>query len=618
MLEQSYDVSVRDTLKMAISRSLRAFEPPEHLTVSEWADRYRNMSSEETSRPGMWDTDSVPYMKFIMDCFAQDRIREIVMLKCTQIGGTEAMINMLGYTIDVNPSRIMYVLPDDDLCLNFSDERLKKMFRANPERFGEKVDLRSKPKMIKFIGGFAAIVSARSPSELASWSVPIILLDEVDKYPLWSGKEANPIKLAEERTKNWPIAKVVKVSTPTIKTGAIYKAYEGADVRYRYMVPCPHCGTMQELKFSQIKWPKNDEGEADTTVVRYQAYYECESCKARIDDRHKQQMLKHGKWEALNTVQGSPTSVAFHINSIYSPWLTFGKVAVEFLTSKDDPEALMNFVNSWLGEPWEDKASTLESDVVMDKQTEVSEGVIPSWTQIVTGGVDVQKNGFYWTIRAWGYRLTSQNIAHGWAESFEEIDAIMNRFWPDEEGELRWQVNLCAIDSGYNTEDVYDFCLISGGWAVPVKGASTQKVGRFTRSSIDAVGKQYHGQALYVVNGDSYKDLIASRVRRPLGQGAWMVFNGCDIDYAEQITSEHKIVTIKNNRRIESWVPKTAHAQNHYLDAEVYAGVAADLLQVRYLDELTEPADVAPGEVGREESSDENDNFLNMKGDSWL
>lgn len=612
------NATVKDTLEAALTNALQAFEPPEHLTVSEWADRYRNMSSEETSRPGMWDTEAVPYMKFIMDCFSRDRIREIIILKCTQIGGSEAMINMLGYTIDVNPSRIMYVLPDDELCVNFSEERLKKMFRANGDRFAKKVDLRSKPKMIKFLGGFAAIVSARSPSELASWSVPVILLDEVDKYPIWSGKEANPIKLAEERTKNWSIAKVVKVSTPTIKTGAIYKAYEAADVRYEYLVPCPHCGVMQVLKFSQVKWPKNEYGEAEPTVVRYQAYYECEACKGRIDDRHKSQMLKQGKWEPLNKVQGTPSSVAFHINSIYSPWLTFGKVAVEFLTSKDDPEALMNFVNSWLGEPWEDKANTLESSVVLDKQTEIPEGMIPEWTQLITGGVDVQKNGFYWTIRAWGYRLTSQNIAHGWAESFDEIDGIMNRFWPDTNGELRWQVNLCAIDSGYNSEDIYDFCLISGGWAVPVKGASTQKVGRFTRSNIDAAGKQYHGQALYIVNGDSYKDLIASRVRRPLGQGCWMVYSGCDIDYAEQITAEHKVGTIKNNRRIESWVPKTSHAQNHYLDAEVYAAVAADLLQVRYLEEKTEAADIPPGEVGRElKESSENENFLKVKG-GWL
>ncbi len=289
---------------------------------------------------------------------------------------------------------------------------------------------------------------------------------------------------------------------------------------------------------------------------------------------------------------------------------------MEFLTSKEDPESLMNFVNSWLGEPWEDKASTLDSGIVLEKQTDIPEGVVPSWAQVLTAGVDVQKYGFYWTVRAWGYNLTSQNIAHGWAESFAEIDLIMNRFWPDEDGELRWQVNLCCVDSGYNTDEVYDFCLMSGGWAVPVKGASTQSVGRYKRSSIDSPGKMTHNQALYIVNGDAYKNMIASYLRRPMGRGAWMVYNGCDMDYAEQVTSEHKVNIVKGGRRVETWVPKTAHAANHYLDTEVYAACAADLLQVRYLEE---PADVAPGETGRRDPPPTEDkDFIPDQGDNWL
>ena len=564
----------------------------------------------------MWDTSSVPYMKKIMDCFSEETIREIVFLKSTQIGGSEALINMLGYIIDQQPSRIYYVLPDDDLCIKFSENRLKRMFLSNREVFKGKVDLKSDAKFIKFNGGFAAIASARSPSELASWSVPVVLLDEIDKYPIWSGREANPIKLAEERTKNWPIAKVVKISTPTLKTGAIYKAYEAADIRYRFEMPCPHCGKSIAFQFANIKWPRDQFGEADPTVVQYQSYYECEYCKGRIDDRQKMQMMRAGEWKPLNQRRGRPRSVAFQINSIYSPWLTFGMVAVEFLTSKDDPETLMNFVNSWLGEPWEDKAATMDSEAVQNRRSDIPMGIVPSWAQIITAGVDVQKRGFYWTIRAWGYRMTSQNIAHGWAESFEEIEAIMNKVWPDEDGDLKWQVNLCAIDSGYSTEDVYDFCLQNSDWCVPVKGAVTQKVGRFTRSAIDAIGKQYHGQALYIVKGDSYKDLIAARLRRPLGRGCWMAYAESDLEYAEQVTAEHKIATVKGGRRMESWVPKTSHAQNHYLDAEVYAACAADLLQVRYLDEKDSGA-VDGGVEGRQ-AQQETDEFITEKGDGWL
>lgn len=556
-------------------------------------------------------------MKGIMDAFCDDFVREIVLLKCTQIGGTECMLNMMGYTIDRNPLRMYYVLPDDDLCVRFSEERVQKMFRSCANRFADKIAPKNDAQFIKFQGGFVNIVSARSPSKLASFSAPIIFLDEIDKFPLWSGKEANPIKLAEERAKNWPVAKIVKVSTPTVKTGAVYKAYESTDIQYGYCVPCPHCGKEQLYKFSQVKWPKNEDGSADKTAVKYQAYYECEYCHRRIDNRHKPAMLKQGCWKPIGEEVNKPSSIGFSINSIYSPWLSFGDVAVQFLSSKDDPEELMNFVNSWLGEPWEDKAAVMDKDVVQDKRTEIPEGIVPQWAQLITGGVDVQKAGFYWTVRAWGYGVTSQNIAHGWAESFEEVEAIMCRYWPDEEGELRWQVNLCAMDSGYNTEEVYDFCLMNDEWCVPVKGASTAKVGRFTRSQIDAAGKQWHGQALYIVNGDAYKDMIASRLRRPIGRGCWMTYADSDIDYAEQITSEHKIVTVKARRRLESWVPKTSHAANHYLDAEVYAAMAADLLHVRYLDEKTPPASQEAGVLPRKPEEPIDDDFINVKGD-WI
>ena len=95
-----------------------------------------------------------------------------------------------------------------------------------------------------------------------------------------------------------------------------------------------------------------------------------------------------------------------------------------------------------------------------------------------------------------------------------------------------------------------------------------------------------------------------------------MVYDASDIEYAEQITAEHKIATIKGGRRLESWVPKTGHAQNHYLDAEVYAACAADLLQVRYLDEKNDAADVQPGTSGREQEEPD-ENFINVE-EGWL
>ena len=206
---------VSRNLSAAISRALSTFTPPENLTVSGWADKYRLMSSEETSRPGNWDTAAVPYMKFIMDSFNNDQIEEIVWLKCTQIGGTEAMLNMVGYTISQNPSRIMYVLPDDDLIDQFSELRLQKMLRNCPD-LSDRIASKNSTNLIRFHGGFLVFASSRSPSALASWSVPVLFLDEIDKFPIFAGKEASPIKLASERQKNWPIRKTFMCSTPTL------------------------------------------------------------------------------------------------------------------------------------------------------------------------------------------------------------------------------------------------------------------------------------------------------------------------------------------------------------------------------------------------------------------
>jgi len=573
------------------------------------------LSSEETSRPGKWDTNNVPYMRFIMDCFCDDEIQEINWLKCTQIGGTEGLLNMVGYVVDQDPGRILYVLPDDELCKDFSDLRLQKML-CNCPTLAEKFHATdSKDTLLKFQSGFLLFASAQSPAALASWSARYVLLDEVDKYPKWAGRESSPIKLVQERTKNWWNSKIVKVSTPTLKTGSIYQGYEKSDIKYEYRVPCPHCGHEQIFDFKNIKWPKKEDGSYDITVVYYSAYYECEACHGHIDDRHKPAMLRAGRWVPKNKIEGRARSVGFHINSIYSPWLTFGKVAAEFLSSKDDPADLMNFVNSWLGEPWEDKAATLDSDMVLSKKTELPECVVPDYAQLLTGGVDVQANRMYWTIRAWGAKMTSQNIAHGVVETWADLEKIMNRRWPDTNGEAKWQVNLCAIDSGYDTETVYEFCLMNQDWAVPVKGSSSQMLQRYRKTTIDSPGANFHGQTLYIVDTDQYKNLIAARLNRPIGTGCFMVHAECDKDYAEQLTAEHRIRDSKGRgkREIETWVPKTSAAANHYLDTEVYATLAGDLLHVRYLEEL-EPSQT-PSRLARTET--EADEWLNVEG-RWL
>ena len=199
----------KQTLEKLICLALKIFKPPEKLTVSQWADKFRVLSADETDKPGPWETANVPYLRKIMDAFNDDHVGEIVFLKCTQIGGTEGLLNMVGYVVDQNPNRIIYVLPDDTFCKDFSELRLQKMLDSSPALKTKFNEYESKDTLLKFNGGFIFFASAQSPAKLASWSSRYIFLDEIDKFPKRAKKEASPLKLAEERTKNRFNSKIV-------------------------------------------------------------------------------------------------------------------------------------------------------------------------------------------------------------------------------------------------------------------------------------------------------------------------------------------------------------------------------------------------------------------------
>lgn len=558
--------------------------------MSEWADKYRKLSRQESVEPGDWNTDRTPYLRGIQDAFSDPEIREIVVKKASQLGLTEAEMNMIGWAVDQDPGPIMHVMPTQDMAEKFSEIRLQSMLKNSPA-LAEKYDAyNSRDLMLQFGDAFMLLVGANSPTDLSSWSIRYLFFDEINKFPARAGREASPMKLAEERTKNWFNHKIMKASTPTTKDGHISISYEMADEQRAFFVPCPHCGAEQVLTFKSIKWP---EGMSDPSLVVDRAWYECEKCRDKIFDYHKPAMMRAGNWKAIKKRAGRSRSVAFHLSSIYSSWITFGKMAAEFLKSKDDPDLLMNFINSWLGEDWEDTAATMDRDLVLDRQAEHEDCEVPEAAMVITGGVDVQEVGYYYTIRAWAPRMTSWNVTHGYVEDWTEVERVMNRRFVDKNGEI-YQVNLCCVDSGHKTEDVYDFCLMNGDWAVPIKGASTPMLTRFKMSLIDRPGARSHGQKLYIVDTDQYKNMIAARMARPNGDGAWMVHKDCDLEYAEQITSEHKIRAKKGNRVVETWQPKSSASRNHFLDCEVYAACAADILGVRYLEEVPDASPVEP------------------------
>lgn len=593
------------TCSRYIKDALEYLSPPEDIEVSEWAEKYRIVDSKTSAEPGPWNNDRTPYLKGIMDEFTNYETEEIIFVKPTQVGGTEAMLNMLGYVIQQDPSPTEIVYPTETIAESISDKRVRPMILSS-EPLKKKFDTNSPMLELNFSDMFIKIVGGNSPVGVASFAMKYLFIDEMDKFPGASKKEADPISLAKERSKTFRNRKIFETSTPTLRTGHIWKAKESADAEKHYFIPCPHCGKFIELKFSNLKWPgkkrdlvdaygadaikeqleelKDDpdgEGLSDTDRAEF-AFYVCQECGSAITDQQKQQAVKRGRWETVKQRARFVKKVCFWINTLYSPFVRFSEIALEFLKSKDDPEKFQNFVNSWLAEPWEDTKLKTSKELVLERQTELPAYVVPDWAKLITGGVDIQENCVYWTIRAWGDYITSQNIAHGQAYSLNDVEPIMNMEFQTESGEVAI-VNLCLVDSGYNTDDVYDFCALNADWALPSKGASNPMQTHFKLSSVNKTSSKAYGMTLVIVDGGKYKDMIASRMRKPNGRGSWMVYKGCDEEYAEQVTAEHKINVRSGNKVHQEWVQKESHNDNHYLDAEVYSLAAADTLGVRML-----------------------------------
>ena len=606
-----------------IYEALDFLRPPEDLTVSEWAERSRVLDIRSSHMPGRWRNDVTPYLVGVMDEFNDFETEEIVFCKSAQIGGTEGLFNMLGWIIEQDPSPTMFVYPTDTLAESISDNRIAPMLSASKSlraRWNKKASSKTE---LQFDGMYVSLQGSNSPSGLASRPIRFLFLDEVDKYPGATNREADPISLATERTKTFTNRKIVKISTPTVRNGPIWKAKEAADVERHFFVPCPHCGEWIELKFAQIKWPGKDDAENGSELSYTDrselAVYVCQACGCIITDAEKTQALRRGEWRDVRTAGDRRRSVAYWISTLYSPFTRWSDIARAFMVSKDDPDMLHNFINSWLAEPWEDTKLKTSADLVMDRQSDLEEFTLPEWTKLLTAGVDVQENCLYYTIRAWGDFLTSQLITRGQAWSFDEIIRIMNLEYADADGNQHL-VDLCLIDSGDQTDDVYEFAAENAEWCLPCKGTQTM-LNHYKISTVNKSTSKAYGMQLVLVDGGKYKDMIASRMRKDNGKGSWMVFRGIDLEYAEQVTAEHKVVERSGGRESLRWVPKSSHAANHYLDCEVYNAAAADILGVRslYLNGNTSDAPAqkpaAPAPPTAEKVN--NDSWLKNTGD-WI
>ena len=245
------------------TRIFAVLAPPPDMTISEWADEYRRLSSESSAEPGRWRTSKAPYQKEIMDAICDVSIQKVVVMSAAQIGKTDGFIlNPIGYFMHYDPSPIMVLQPTIQMAETFSKDRLSPMLRDTPvlrDRVNDKARNSGNTILQKiFPGGHVTMVGANSPSSLASRPIRILLADEIDRYPATAGNEGDPLLLAGKRLTTFWNKKEVDVSTPTIKgLSRIEVEYEHS-TQEEWNVPCPACKALTPLEWANIVFDREN------------------------------------------------------------------------------------------------------------------------------------------------------------------------------------------------------------------------------------------------------------------------------------------------------------------------------------------------------------------------
>jgi phage terminase large subunit GpA-like protein len=582
----------------------RGLAPDPTLTVSEWADRYRILSSRASSEAGRYRTDRTPYMRAIMDALSPSHpARRVVFMKAAQVGATEAGNNWIGYCIHQAPGPFLAVQPTTDLAKRLSQQRIDPLVDECPELRALIMPARARDSgntvlAKRFAGGQLILTGANSAVGLRSMPARWLFLDEVDAYPGDVEGEGDPVALAEARTRTFGHRrKVFMVSTPTIKgLSRIEREFEGTDQR-RYFVPCPHCGHMQWLRFERLIWEK---GRPDT------AEYVCENCERGIAEHHKTAMLARGEWRTTAT-GADPFVVGFHISGLYSPvgWLSWAQIAREWEAAQGNDAALKTAKNTLLGETWQERGEAPDWKRLYEREKEHALHAVPWGALVLTAGADVQHDRIEVDVWAWGRGLESWLVDHVVIDgdtsrqtAWDGLTRLLAAEWMHEGG-APMRIARLAIDSGdgRSTSQVYGWVRKFGaGVAAAIKG-----VDGFDRSSpvdgptfVDATedgrkirrGVRLWKVSVAVFKSETYRFL---RLERPMAEelaegiafpdGFIHLPAGISAEWVRQLTAE-QLVTVRDRRGFTKLEWRQMRERNEALDCRVYARAAAWMLGI--------------------------------------
>ncbi|MBN2118502.1 MAG: phage terminase large subunit family protein [Anaerolineales bacterium] len=606
-----------------LGQLLQLLEPKPPLTLSQWADTYRQTSRGASAEVGPWVTR--PYQREPMDAFTDPRIRVIVILSAVQMLKTELILNALGYVIERDPGPVLVIQFRDSDADIFSKKRLAPMIRDTPILRGLVAESKSRKSDNtitdkSFPGGYIRIAASASPGNLSALPIRYLFMDEVDKYPASAGAEGDPITVAEGRLAEWPYAsKEILTCSPTLHgISRIEKAYEDSDKR-EFFVPCPHCGEYQILRWAQVKW---DDSQFTNKKRANTAVYVCERCSGEWNDGVRWQAIARGEYRATAPFNGV---AGFRINSLCSVKRELSSLVLKWLKVQGDTEQLKVFINTELAETWQDKGEAPEWEILLSRRESYDVGTVPRGGLFLTAGVDVQRDRLECEVVAWGRNRESWSIEYQIFEGktsesavWEKLAAYRSQTFMTAAG-VGIPITRMFVDSGDGTmtNDVYSWVRTQpSSQVIAIKGTDKGilPVGQPSAVEVTVGGRKIKGGVrIRLVNVSFFKaELYANLRSRPpteeeMAQGYTYPPGYCHFPSGKNYGDEHfkqicaeQLITRANRRTGRTkreW--QQTRARNEALDCRIYARAAAwdkglDRMQERHWRELEKQLHLEP------------------------
>jgi len=555
--------------------------PPADLTVSEWSDEKRRLPKTSAAKGGRWQTARTPYLRGIMDAEHEPGVKKIAIMKGAQIGGSEAIHNIIAYHIDHDPCPMLLVQPAENVAEQWSKDRLDDIIQSTPALRRAINKAKSTLTYKEFRDGFLVVGGANTPNTFARWSVERAFGDDVDRWPAVVGEEGDPADLLINRLATFDDGVAYLVSTPTLKGGRIDTLFQRSDQR-RYFVSCPGCGREHWITWNDPKHFRVAFDDRNSTTARM----ECPSpeyggCGAHLTEAHRRLMIAGGTWRPTAEPQEHGL-VGFHLPSMLS---TFTAVTLQSMVESwidangKGKDSIRVFINTKLAEGWEDRGARVDPQGFMARREDYGPGVeVPAGAVALTCGIDVQGNRFELQVIGWGaaderwvidYRVIDGSPKM--PETWELVLQAIGRKYRHASG-VELPIHITFIDSGHEAEAVYNFVLKYQTRRIHCSKGYGGKTGD------PIIGKASPPRGsrrvpLYPINVDDAKRNIMSSLDMKLPGPSYCHFplhlDTVDEEYFSMLVAEHE-ETVRNKRGVAThtvWVED--RPRNEALDTAV-------------------------------------------------